>query len=227
MKDVAFFCMMYRRQIDLNVTVCICVINDFLLRNNTGSPPCTLNNRVAAGPAWSSSWSSSWSQHNTPHHLTDLSRPLIHPHLQQRQVRVQVCEAVQNHRAAVLDHLQPHPVPYVPHPPRRVKHLEQLSRIDAVRLGLHPREIDHGCPRCRPSSHSDGGDIFTVFPRCFETKASLLLLLLREAPRLCWIITAVFRSIMTQRGAFLNPALWLVLPSGPSEIPETKDVTVD
>ena len=144
------------------------------------------------------------------------------PHLQQRQVRVQVCEAVQNHRAAVLDHLQPHSVPYVPHPPRRVKHLEQLSRIDAVRLGLHPREIDHGCPRSRPSSHSDGGDIFTVFPRCFETKTSLLLplllLLLREVPRLCWIIAAVFRSIMTQRGAFLNRAHWPVLPSGPSEI---------
>ena len=139
-------------------------------------------------------------------------------HLQQRQVRVQVCEAVQNHRAAVLDHLQPHPVPYVPHPPRRVKHLEQLSRIDAVRLGLHPREIDHGCPRSWPFSHGDGGDIFTVFPRCFETKASLLLLLLRETLLLCWIIAAVFKSIMTQRGAFLNPAHRPLLPSGPSGI---------
>jgi len=80
----------------------------------------------------------------------------LHPHLHQRQVRVQVGEAVQDHRAAVLDHLQPHTVPNVPHPPRGVKHLEQLPRLDAARLGLHPREIDHGCPRSHALSHSSG-----------------------------------------------------------------------
>lgn len=64
-----------------------------------------------------------------PHH-----RILPSSHLQQRQVRVQVSEAVQDHRTAVLDHLQLHTVPNVPHPPRRLKHFDQLARLDAMRL---------------------------------------------------------------------------------------------
>lgn len=109
------------------------------------------------------------------------------PHLQQRQVWVQVCEAMQDHRAAVLSHLQPHPIPNVPRPPRRVKHLDQLSRLDAARLGLQPRQIDHGCPRSRVLSHSDGSDISPVLPP-YEAKVSPLLSVLRSP---CWIIATV------------------------------------
>lgn len=110
------------------------------------------------------------------------------PHLHQRQIWIQVCEAVQDHRARILDHLQLHPVPNVPHPPRRVKHLDQLSRLDAVRLGLHPREIDHGCPRSRVLSQSDGGDIVTGLIRVFERCARCWL----RSKRWCRITAAVW-----------------------------------
>lgn len=83
-----------------------------------------------------------WLNKSQQHQLTGLQPP---PHLDHRQVRVQVREAVQDHRTGVLHHLQLHPVPNVPHLPRRVEHFEQLSRFEAARLGLHPREIDHGC----------------------------------------------------------------------------------
>lgn len=75
--------------------------------------------------------------------LTGLLHTLL-PHLGQGQVRVQVGEAVQHHRAAVLHHLQLHPVPNAPNLPRRVEHFEQLSRLKAARLGFNPREKDHG-----------------------------------------------------------------------------------
>lgn len=141
----------------------------------------TLVLQTQSGSAWTSSWSQQIDSSNGPQSSLvpacpspsfspvscHFPRPPPPPHLQQRQVRVQVCKAVQDHRAGVFDHLQPHPVPNVPHPPRRVKHLEQLSRLDAVRLGLHPREIDHGCPRSRVFSHSSGSDIVTDFSWCF------------------------------------------------------------
>lgn len=81
-----------------------------------------------------------WSNNNLPHSLllyapSTLFVPITaSSHLQQRQVWVQVSEAVQDHRAAVLDHLQLHTVPNVPHPPRRLKHFDQLDRDDAMRL---------------------------------------------------------------------------------------------
>lgn len=106
------------------------------------------------------------------HHPPEPPAPLLSPvsghfppaspatHLDQRQVRVQVREAVQHHRTGLLRHLQPHAVPNVAHPPRRVKHVEQLSRTDAARLALRPREIDHGwTDGSRALSHGDGGDI--------------------------------------------------------------------
>lgn len=138
------------------------------------------------------------------------------PHLHQRQVRVQVCEAVQDHRAGVLRHLQLHPVPNVPHLPRRVEHVEQLSRFDAARLGLRPGEIDHGCRAVRSVTAALQRRFLGVFRTAqtllpAEDKANSV----GSSSLRCEEI----RTIMThRRGGLLNPAHTLVLPSMLSEI---------